>query len=119
MQLDKRQAVTANAVTMLSSPDAAAPLVSQLEQIAAQKRLVITERDRLKAAQDEWLTKQTDLAEFEAWCGTVAANLSELTYQQKRIALDVFQIQVTVYRADRTPRWTITPALSSTLSSTT
>jgi len=45
------------------------------------------------------------LAQLESWCRTVADNIKDLTYDQKRLALDALGVRVTVWRRDdRAPR---------------
>ena len=48
---------------------------------------------------------ETDSLSWRAWCRTVAENIQELTYDQKRLALDALGVRVTVWRkGDRAPR---------------
>jgi len=119
VKLEQQQSMTAHAVTMLTTSDAAAPLVARLEQIADQKRGVSAERERLLRVQEGWYSQQADLSDLETWCTTVAENLSELAFPQKRLALDVLGITATVYKADHQPRFVITSQLTSATQSCT
>lgn len=118
-QVAKQQNVTAGAVGMLDDPDAAAPLLVRLERLADQKRNLLSERARLLEQQVAWEAQQTELDSLEEWCSTVSANLEELTYQQKRLALDVLGFKVTVYKADHTPRWQVTAEIPLEVDSST
>ncbi len=91
--------------------DAAAPLISRLEALATQKRQLMFEQETIRHRREEWETTQADLNSLEQWCRTVAANLDELTYQQKRMALDTLGFEVRLYRADHDPRYVITASI--------
>lgn len=66
------------------------------------------ERERVLARRAAWEQAQERLGDIQAWCNSVAVNLAEQTYAQKREALEALGIAVTVWPSDHTPRWTIT-----------
>ena len=43
-----------------------------------------------------------------AWCRQVAARLDALTYEHRRLALDVLNVNARVFRHDHEPRYIIT-----------
>jgi site-specific DNA recombinase len=54
-----------------------------------------------------WELAQTRLGELESRRRTVAANLGDMTYQQKRLALDALGVSAMIYRAGHEPRYQV------------
>ncbi len=71
------------------------------------------------ARRDAWHAVQGQLDSVEDWCRQVAANLGDLTYEQKRQALTALEVRVRLYRADHDPRYEITAALPLEISTAT
>lgn len=65
------------------------------------------ERDALHREREGWRFAQERLDELEGWCRDVAANLGDLSYEQKRLALTALGVEVKVWRADHSPRFEI------------
>ena len=61
-----------------------------------------------------WEVAQDRLAELELWRATVAANMGDMTYQQKRLAFDALGVTARVYRADHEPRYEIEASIPLT-----
>jgi hypothetical protein len=47
------------------------------------------------------------LKTLTAWCRAIGESLDELTYEEQRTFLHVFEVRVTVYRSDHTPRYVL------------
>ena len=58
-----------------------------------------------------WREAQQRLEDLAIWCRTVAANLGNLTYEEKRLALTALQIKVKLYPEGHDPRFEITAAI--------
>ncbi len=69
------------------------------------------ERDSIAARQASWQMTQDRLSDLQVWVGTVAANLDDLVYDQKRDLLTALDVKVKLYRADHTPRYEITASI--------
>ena len=107
--LARRQTALARAVGSLADDeDAAAPVVAQLRSLAEQKRQLEAERNQLGARREQWRLAEGRLTDLTAWCRNVAANLSEMTYDQKRFALAALGVQARVWKRDHDPRYMIT-----------
>ncbi len=109
--VEKQQANLARRFGLVEDDDAATPLAAELNRLAAQKRALLAERDGVLRQQETRRAAKERLAHVEAWCRKVAANLGDLTYPQRRTALEALGVDVELYRADHTPRWRITAAL--------
>jgi site-specific DNA recombinase len=79
-------------------------LGERIETLAGRRAEVLAHHETRLAASD-----QARL--FVDWCARVAGNLRVLDYGQKRLALDALGVQITVYRADHAPRWTMTASI--------
>lgn len=112
-QVDKQQKMTAHAVAMLDNEDAAEPLIARLEQLAERKRGLVEERERIERNRQAWQQAQANLDSIEEWCATVTFNLEAMTYEQRRLALDVLGFRAAIYRKDHSPRYVITAEIDS------
>lgn len=86
-------------------------LVAQLEDIADRKRNLIREREGILSRQKAWAQAESQLGSVTLWCRTIATRLGQLTYQEKRLALDALGVQVTLYHTDHEPRYVITASI--------
>jgi site-specific DNA recombinase len=90
-------------------PPTVAPLVHEKLAALEQQRLGFQqERERLQGQRAAWAAGQAQLAELEAWCRQVAANVEGLSFAERRLALDALGLSVQVWPKDRTPRYEIT-----------
>ena len=69
------------------------------------------ERDALIAQRGACQVSQEQFDTLSDWLGTVGANIDTLSYAQKRGLLAALDLQVTLYPAAHTPRYTITASL--------
>jgi site-specific DNA recombinase len=88
-------------------PDSAALVHEQLASLSARRRGLEDERQAVLGRRRAWELAQGRLDELEGWCATVAANLGELTYQQKRLALDTLGVSARVWRVGHEPRYQV------------
>lgn len=95
--------------------DSAAILKAELATIAKRRHALQEERARVLGRHQEWEAAQQQLREIERWCAVAAENMQDAPYERKRQALGVFNVQVTVYRADHSPRYEIVadPSIAS------
>ena len=80
---------------------------AELQSLGAQARDLQAERDALQDAREGWRMAQGRLDDLEAWCRNVAANLQEMTYDQKRLALDALSVTAKLWSRDHAPRYEI------------
>jgi hypothetical protein len=65
---------------------------SELASLGQQAKQLTSELDALAGMRAEWELSQLRLADLELWCRNVAANVDEMTYDQKRIALHALSV---------------------------
>jgi hypothetical protein len=69
-----------------------------LKTLEAERNKILGQRDARRQARSR-------LAELESWIETVAANLGELTHDERRLAVDALGVRVLVWRKDdRSPK---------------
>ena len=89
-------------------PDVVAHYQAELGFLASQKRQLDEERTGLLRQREGWRLTQEGLDNIEAWCRSVAANLSELDYDHKRLALEALGVEARVWAVNHQPRYEIT-----------
>ena len=107
-EITRKQSNLARTLALFEDQEAAGPVVAQLEALRGQQRALEAERETVRARRANWELGQQRLTDLQAWCSKVGARLSELTYEQRRLALDALGVQVQVWKADHTPRYVIT-----------
>jgi site-specific DNA recombinase len=115
----RRKATLVHSITLVSEPEAAAPLVAHLNDLARQERALKLEHESLVARVQDWQHHLENLASLAEWCQAVATNLDTFDFKQKRMTLDALGVAATVYRADHNPRFTITAEIAVPTVSTT
>jgi hypothetical protein len=76
------------------------------------RRTLEGERAQLTQRDVERQTQHERLRELSTACELVASNLNNLTYEQKRLALQTFDVQVKVYKENHEPRYEVVPGPS-------
>ncbi len=94
-------------------------MLAELTVLTERKRQLLDERGQVTRRREAWAQAQANLHDLVGWCRTVAANLGDLTYEQKRMALDVLGFGVRLFRADHEPRYVITANLKTEVASST
>ncbi len=118
-EVERQRANLARAVALVDAADAAAPLVAELTALGERRNQLASEREGILRRRESWAAAQANLEGLEGWCRTVAGNVAELTYQQKRMALDALGFGVVLYGKDHDPRYVITADLRPVLVTTT
>jgi hypothetical protein len=95
------------ALALFDDPEASAPVVAQIEALRTQERVLATERDQILGRRANWAAGRQRLANVKAWCRKVGARLDQMTYDQKRTALDALGVHVRVWKANHDPRYLI------------
>ena len=106
--VERQRRNVARLATLVDDEDAAEPLLDQLRMLAERGRQLEAEKTeimRQRAIHDEARARITSLTE---WCATVAANLGDVTYAEKRLALEALGVQVQLWGANHEPRYAIT-----------
>ncbi len=109
--IKRKQGNLSRALTMFKDQDAARPVVQQMEALSGQQLKLEAEREAIRGRRAGWEAAMERLGDLQSWCETVAARLGELTYEQRRTALDALGIQARVWKADHEPRFVITASI--------
>ncbi|MDP8922556.1 MAG: recombinase family protein [Chloroflexota bacterium] len=108
VEIKRKLGNLSQALAMFNDAEAAAPVVAEIENLRGQQRRLEAEREAVVVRRAGWEEGQRRLADLQAWCRHVSTRLSELTYDQKRLALEALGVQVRVWRTDHEPRYEIT-----------
>ena len=82
-------------------------ITNKINALEAQRDQLAAERETILARSRSWQETQRRLGDVQAWCHAVAASLGELTYSEKRLALNALGVQAKVWRTDHEPRYEI------------
>ncbi len=103
----RQQANLTRTLALLDDADATAPLVAELNVLAARKRELEAEHAVILGQREAWAAAQGQLDELTAWCHTVATNLESLTYDERRLALRALDVRVRLWERVHEPRYEI------------
>jgi site-specific DNA recombinase len=95
----------ARRIALTDDDQAAALLLRELEQSTRQQRAVDAEREQLLARQAALHASRRQLLDLDAWRARMAANLDALTWEERRLLMDLLGIRVQVWRHGHDPRW--------------
>jgi site-specific DNA recombinase len=111
--VDRRQLNLTQSLAMFRefSDEAAAPVVRELEALAAHKRSAEAQRETLMRRRQDWEAARRQIDNLETWCDQIAQNLDGLDFDGRRDALRAFGISVTIYRTGHEPRYRIRSAI--------
>lgn len=107
----KQQGNISAAMAMLDDEDARVPLVAQLKALAERKRALEAEKAGQRALREDWEQTQARLDLLEGWCARVAANIDEMTYQDRRDMLSALGFCALVWPRTRKPRYEFTASI--------
>ncbi len=113
-QLDGVERKRANLIKRLAAiddEDTAALVTAEINGLATQRRQLIQEGEDIEARRKGWQASRDQLADLEAWCHRVGANLMRLTHDEKLQVLDAVGLQVRLFHTDHEPRFEITASL--------
>jgi site-specific DNA recombinase len=123
VSISDKQRRIAKRVAAIDDDDVAAPLLAELQALAAQKKAAERERNDLQWRIADEEADSARLRSLSQWCQTVAANLDALTYEERRLALGGLGVTVKIWRPGATddqgnphPRWQIDLAPASAFS---
>jgi site-specific DNA recombinase len=109
-----KQQHIAKAIPTLDDEDAVAPLLVELQNLAASKTATERECDLVRQRIADAEAEAANVRTLSEWCSRVGTNLDTLTYDERRLALDALGVKVRVYRNGATdeareplPRWTL------------
>lgn len=91
----------------ITNQTAIAAVASRMDALGQRIERLERERAEVVAAHATRLATSEQARRFVDWCARVGAKLTEMSYEQRRLLLDVLQVRVVVYRADHAPRWTL------------
>ena len=117
--INRQQANLARAIALLEDPHASAPLVAQLASLSNRRKALEQERDSVQERRASWFAAQANLENLEQWSKTVADRVDELTWEQKRLALNALNVTVDIYPAGSQPRFIIKAEIEAQTVSTT
>jgi site-specific DNA recombinase len=107
-----KQTRMARRVGEIADDDVAAPLLAELKSLAAQKTDALQQRDALERRMTDRADEDARVASLAAWCSRVGVNLEAMSYDQKRLALEAFDVKVRIYKqgaidadGNPLPRW--------------
>ncbi|MCD6031262.1 MAG: Resolvase domain protein, partial [Thermomicrobiales bacterium] len=113
--LADKQARIAKRMADIEDDAVAAPLMAELVSLANRKKAVENELSVIEQRIDDRAAEDAKVQSLTAWCRRVGANLEQLTYNERRLALDALGAQVRVYshraidaNENAHRRWTVT-----------
>jgi hypothetical protein len=118
-QLARREAVLVQSIAMVTEPEAAAPLVVHLDDLARQTRSLRLERTQVLTRQRVWQEQQANVEALEDWCRTVSTRLDSFGFKERRMVLDALGFSATLFCNDHEPRYIIAADLDPQLVSST
>ncbi|MFT4040700.1 MAG: recombinase zinc beta ribbon domain-containing protein [Thermomicrobiales bacterium] len=117
--VSRQQTNLARAIAMLEDADASAPLVAQLASLSDRRKILEREQEGVEDRRASWLATQANLANLETWSKTIADRVDDLTWEQKRLALNALNVTADVYPAGSQPRFVIRAEIEVRTESTT
>jgi site-specific DNA recombinase len=109
-----KQTRVAQAIAEVDDAVVAAPLYAELKTLAASKQQLESEEHALQQRIADAGADEARLQTLADWCARVSINLEDLTYGEKRLALEALGAQVRVWRkgavdeqGTSVPRWTL------------
>src|SRR5215212_7092555 len=114
-EIARKQEALAVVASRIVDPDAAAPLVTQLETLAAQKRTAQHDRGELLDRRAGWEASRQFLDGFAVLATNVGARLDRLDHDGWQQAIDALGIEARVWRADEPDRFTLTTRMDGIL----
>jgi site-specific DNA recombinase len=116
-EIARKQGNLVNRIASEDDNDVASLYRDQLGSLAHQSRQLQTAQRDLMRQREGWQVTQEQLADLEIWCSKVAASIGDLTYEQKRLALNALGVGVRVWKQDHEPRYDVTLSLDIVASS--
>lgn len=99
----RQRANAARLAARFDDDEAAAPFLFEIETLTNQIKALRAERERLEAQRAGWEEAQGRLDDLTDWCRIQSANLSTLTYLDRRLAIEALGVEARVWATDHTP----------------
>ncbi|MBA2451955.1 MAG: recombinase family protein [Chloroflexia bacterium] len=109
--VQRRQSNLMRELSMFDDPALGADIRKQINDLSQRRRELEDERSAIQSERALWEQAQANLDNLTLWRDTVATNLDDLSYEERRLALDALGIEVKVYRKDHDPRYEITATI--------
>lgn len=113
-RVSNKQTRVAQAIAEVDDPSAAAPLYTELKTLASSKHQLELEYQSHQKRIADANADDAKLQSLADWCERVSGNLDDLTYDEKRLALEALGVQVRVWRkgavdpqGQPVPRWVL------------
>jgi site-specific DNA recombinase len=106
-QLERQQSNLIDSLARVGAATAGL-IEGKLAVIEKERERLSEERTKIQARQAAHRNTRQRIRDLEHWCETAGRRLDGFTYDQKRLALDAFAIEVRLWRADHSPRFEIT-----------
>jgi hypothetical protein len=95
----------------VDDPDQTAQLAEDITKLVAEQRGLEKERAAARVHYAKWHDQQAGLEHAVDWCRRVSYHLDRFTYDERRSLLFTLKAEVKTYRADHTPRATLSLSL--------
>lgn len=118
-QIVKREAALVQSISMVTEPEAAAPLVAHLDELARQTRTLKLERTQVLERQKAWQEQQANVVALDEWCSSISERVTSFGFKERRMVLDALGFSVLLFCSDHEPRFIITADINPQLVSNT
>ncbi len=118
-EVERKRGNLVRRLALFDDEESAAPVVEAINGLGLRARELAAERAAVQERRAAWEAAGQRLADIERWCRDVAVRLGELTYDQKRLALDALGVAVKLYEDGHSPRYEITASIPFDGSTTT
>lgn len=98
-EVDRKRANLARAIAEMNDPELAAPLTDELQRLGLRHKSLAEERDSLAEKRQDWEDAQARLLDLELWLDPVREVLADVSYPNKRLALEALGARIGVYPA--------------------
>jgi hypothetical protein len=104
-EIERQKANVTKAITLLTDPDALAPLTEQISDLSRQHRSLSSERQIAALPAEQPAKQEHALSRITDWAAKVGRNVDALTMRERREVLAALGAQVRVWKVeDRDPR---------------
>lgn len=103
--LDRKRSNLTRTLALFETEEDAVPVVAEIAQLGKRRAELVTEKAGLLARREQHVVSEETLRSIEEWCHIVRGNLSNLTYEQRRIILEELGAQVRIWERGHEPRY--------------
>lgn len=105
-EVAKREAALVDNLSLVTGV-AAQAVAEKLNSLDGWRQHIRAERQQIMAQREQWEQARRAMADIERWCKRVAVNLDDLTYPEKRLALESLSVRAKVWKQGHNPRYEI------------